>query len=183
MRFRIKGRRRSLRRCEKGTAAIEFALVAAPFFLMLVGIFEAGMMLLANYQMDDAVADIAREIRTGQAQEAGMSAAEFKAAVCQRAFLLRDCTSKLYVDVDTFPDFASLKFNPPLKKNDDGSYSLADDLGTKFNIGGAMNIIGVRVYYPWKFITAFFPDETGLADFDGTRLLSTAAAFRNEPFN
>ncbi len=184
--MRLSGKLARLRKNEKGATAVEFAMLAAPFLVLLIGVFESGTMLLVNYQLDDAVADTARLIRTGQAQAASMSAAAFKKSVCDKVILIRDCQSKLLVDVDTFPDFSSLKFPPALEKKTkpDGTvtYKLSSSVGKKFNIGTAKNIVGVRVYYPYHFITGFFAEKSGMTDYDDVKLLSTAAAFQNEPF-
>jgi len=176
-----------LRKDEDGATAIEFGMLAAPFLLLLVGVFESGTMLLVNYQLDDAVADTARLIRTGQAQEAGMNAEAFKKAVCDRIVLkIGDCKSKLLVDVDTFADFSSLSFPPALeeKTNPDGTKTkvLSSSVGKKFDIGTAKTIVGVRVYYPYHYMTGIFAKITGMTDYDDVKLLSTAAAFQNEPF-
>ena len=175
-----------LRRNENGATAIEFAMLAAPFLLLLIGVFESGTMLLVNYQLDDAVADTARLIRTGQAQAAGMSAEAFKKAVCGRVILVRNCESELLVDVDTFADFSGINFPPALeeKTNPDGTttITLSSSVGKKFSVGTAKTIVGVRVYYPYHFMTGFFARFSGMTDYDDVKLLSTAAAFQNEPF-
>jgi len=183
---RLLGKFVRMRKNEDGATAIEFAMLAAPFLVLLIGVFESATMLLVNYEMDDAVADVARQIRTGQAQAAGMSAGAFKKAVCKRIVLMSNCESQLLVDVKTFPDFSSLSFPPALVKKTqaDGTtyYVLNSSVGSSFDIGGAKTVVGVRVYYPYHFITKLIAEKSGMTDYGDVKLLSTAAAFQNEPF-
>ena len=62
-------RRRLRADSRKGSAAIEFAFVAPVFFVLLMGIFEAGIMFFAQAALQNAVTDLGRQIRTGQAAD------------------------------------------------------------------------------------------------------------------
>lgn len=50
----------------KGSAAIEFALVAPVFFILLMGTIETGVIFFAQATLQNAVNDTARLVRTGQ---------------------------------------------------------------------------------------------------------------------
>ena len=50
----------------EGAAAVEFALIAFPFFLMMGGIFEFTFHFYVNRLLDNAVEDVSRKIRTKQ---------------------------------------------------------------------------------------------------------------------
>jgi hypothetical protein len=50
----------------KGSAAVEFAMVAPVFFLLLMGTTEVGIMFFAQSSLQNAVNDAARLVRTGQ---------------------------------------------------------------------------------------------------------------------
>lgn len=85
---RLKG----LLRDEEAGAAIEYAFVAPAFIALLLGILHIALIYLAQEGLETAVEDSARLIMTGQAQTTtmgtgssayiGMSAADFKNAVC-----------------------------------------------------------------------------------------------------
>src|ERR1700694_3161527 len=63
---------RLLRR-EDGAAAVEFALVAAPFLAVLFAIMETALVFFAGQYLETLAADSTRLILTGQAQTQGWS--------------------------------------------------------------------------------------------------------------
>ncbi|MHA1524338.1 MAG: TadE/TadG family type IV pilus assembly protein, partial [Alphaproteobacteria bacterium] len=48
-----------------GVAAVEFAIVAAPFFAILFAIFETAFVFYADLMLDTGLAQAARMVRTG----------------------------------------------------------------------------------------------------------------------
>src|SRR5262245_11058474 len=106
------GARRRLRkyvRSERGAAAVELALVAGPFFYVLGCIIETGLMLFTEYVIQSSVQEAAREVRTGQAQSAAMTATQLKSVVCETASIIIDCNGKVYVYVNSAANFNALK--------------------------------------------------------------------------
>ena len=61
--------RAAWRRDERGSAAIEFAIIAPIFFFLMFVIAETALVFIAEQVMDNAVFETARLIRTGQAQQ------------------------------------------------------------------------------------------------------------------
>ena len=59
---------RRFRRDHKGAAAVEFGIIAAPFFALLMGIFQVTVIYFAQSMMETGVAEAARMVRTGQVQ-------------------------------------------------------------------------------------------------------------------
>jgi Flp pilus assembly protein TadG len=178
---RTSGKRRGLfrlfRKSEKGVTAIEFALVGGPFLYLLCVIFEAGLMLFSEYVVENGVAQAARMIRTGEAQITGMNAAQFKTQVCGNLAAYLDCTNKLHIDVRKFPAFSSIVLPSPTSG---GNLSTDVTTNSQFQIGCPMDVVVVRAYYEWNL---FFPGISQLANLSGNRrLLSSGAAFRNEPY-
>lgn len=158
-----------------GAAAVEFAIVATPFFMLLFGILEIALIFFASAVIEDGVAEAAREIRTGRLQSAGQSEADFRAVICQKISTVADC-GRLRVDVRQFTDFASTDFSAPT--NADGDL---DDSNFTFDPGGAGDVVVVRVFYDWPLLGPGLIN--GLANMPGNRrLISAATAFRNEPF-
>src|SRR5436190_18846955 len=89
-------------RREDGAAAVEFALVAAPFLALMFAIMETALVFFAGQTLETAVADSARLILTGQAQTQSFTAAQFKNAVCGKVGGLFDCQGGLQIDVHTY---------------------------------------------------------------------------------
>ena len=166
------------KKSEKGVTAIEFAMVGGPFLYLLGVIFETGLMLFSEYIIENGVTQSARMIRTGQAQAGNMTAADFKTNVCGRLSAFLDCPNKLHIDVRKFTAFANVNMPAPTKDQE-----LSDDVtkNAQFQPGGPMEVVVVRAYYEWKL---FMPGISQLANLSGgRRLLSSGAAFRNEPFS
>lgn len=160
----------------RGQAAVEFALVAAPFFFIIFGLMEICLIFIMSTVLEHAVSDASREIRTGQAQEAGFSKLEFRNSVCDKMFGLMSCDSNLHVDVKKLSSFSSADLSSPV----DGSGNF-DDSGFTFQPGGANDIVAVRVYYEWTLVTPIL--SAPLANLaNGKHLIQATAVFRNEPF-
>lgn len=167
--------RRFFAKDETGATAVEFALVAAPFFAVLGFMLLGGHILWISQSMDTSVQVISRQIRTGQAQTAGMSMDQFRSAVCEHIVMPTiECRSNLIVDVRNFDGPGSISFTPP-KKNG----SIDQDAGA-FNIGGREDYVIVKVYLAIDYLTKL-ADLLGSSDNLDVHLSATAA-FRNEPF-
>ena len=173
--FRPKFMRRMLK-SESGATAVEFGLVAFPFFMLLGCICETGIMLFSEYAIQSGVQDASRLIRTGQAQTAGMNAAAFKAKICATAGIVFDCAAGLTVYVrPSTTTFAGLQSVLPSYIN------VGPTDPTSYNCGLASNPVGVIATYDWKFTMPFMQFLGNIAG--GTkRRLSGIAIFQNEPF-
>ena len=170
------------RRGQSGTAAIEFAMIAPIFFLLLFASLETGMAYFANMVLQNGVNETARLIRTGQAQSQNMTKDQFRTKMCDEVKVLLSCDSnKLYVDVRAFASFGGSNAPPPLDGNGNMSGGMDNyDLGGSSKNGGN-TIVLYRAFYKWKLYTPLFGEY--FANMSGNiRLLSSAAAFRNEPF-
>ena len=78
---------RRFRRDEEGVAAVEFAMVAFPFFFLLTTIIEASLFFFAGQMLESAVDRVGRDIRTGQLGPE-TTVTQMKAAVCIEASVL-----------------------------------------------------------------------------------------------
>ena len=166
---------RRFTRHQRGAAAIEFALVIIPFMAMLFAIMETAIVFFATQVLETAVADSARLILTGQAQNGGYDKTSFKTAVCARITGLFDCANGIYVDVRTFTDFSSVSMTSPL----DGSGTLVNNF--VYQPGGPGQIVVVRLFYQWPiYMQIWNPQLTNMSG--NKRLLVATAAFRNEPY-
>lgn len=171
---------RRIRRDERGAAAVEFALVAMPFFLLLGAIIETALLFLADQILETAVNDAARLIRTGQATDTSGGAkaythAEFDKQVCNRLYILFDC-AYLSTDVRTYTTFGAASYTVPMdSKNNLDLTKLA------YNAGASSGIVVVRAYYQYPLFFANL--GLGLATLgNGKHLMTAVTAFRNEPY-
>ncbi len=166
---------------ERGVTAVEFGLVAAPFFALMFAILQIGLIFFSGQVLDNATSEAARMIRTGQAQMQGFSTQQFKDVICSSSGTLFDCQERLKVDVRTYDSFANANVSKPLE---DGELNDSD---FTFQMGGREQIVVVRVFYEWPVWVPLMATPGGekvqLGDLaTGNYMLSSALTFRNEPF-
>ncbi len=177
---------------QRGAAALEFAFVGGPFFFLMMGTLEAGMTLFSEHSIQQATTSASRLIRTGQAQDGGFSAADFKQRLCENLPSMLDC-GKVYINVEVRTNFTDT-----LDRTDassDGQLNSDVTEGAAFEPGNAGDIILVETFYEWDLYTPFLmhlleangtaqPAPHWLANHgDDKRLVRGIAVFRNEPFN
>jgi Flp pilus assembly protein TadG len=159
-------------RAEDGATAVEFALVAIPFLVLVFAIIELGLVFLVSLTLENAVIDVGRQIRTGQIQTAGGTATTFKASVCGKmSWLGSKCSTNLSIDVRTFSDYATSNTSAS-----DGTVPTT----MNWSPGTPGSIVLVRAYYTWPLITPLL--KTGLQNSSGKRIIYAATAFTNEPY-
>ena len=163
---------RHLVKQEDGATAVEFGLLALPFFALMFAIIETALVFFAGQTLETATADASRLIMTGQAQTtAGFDQAKFKESVCSRIYGLFDCANGVKIDVRTAATFSAANLSKPL----DANGNLMNDL--MYSPGNAGDIVIVRVMYQWPIYVALLSNMAG-----GKRLLMATASFRNEPY-
>lgn len=168
-------------RARRGVVAVEFALLAVPFFMLLLGTLEIAIQFVSQTALDHALETNARLIKTGEAQNATppMTADTFKDRVCDSMKAVigaADC-NRLHVDVRSFSGFGDV--NPPAPPVSDGSF---DDDATTFDPGGPEETVLVRAFYEYQVVTPLM--SMFLSDLDDDiKLLTSADLFRSEPFS
>lgn len=169
--------RSGLARDERGATAVEFGLLALPFFTLIAAILETAIVFLASQVLDSAVQDSARLIRTGQAQFSSYTGQMYKDAVCDRLFGLFDCTD-LKIKVSELSDFATATTADEVVDPDTGEWTLVED----YNGGDGSSIMLVEAYYKWPtFLNILGLNFASMPD--GTVLLGGVRVFRNEPYS
>lgn len=159
-----------------GATAVEFALVAAPFFALMFAILETGLVFFAGQTLETTAAQASRLILTGQAQNQSFTQDQFKSALCQRAWNFFDCNS-LMVDVRTANDFASANTSLPVDQNGNLQNNFV------YQPGSAGDIVIVRVMYQWPVYVSLLGLNQSLSNMaNGQDLMMATVAFRNEPF-
>jgi Flp pilus assembly protein TadG len=158
----------------RGVAAVEFAIIAIPFFLLIMGIIEVGLIFWASYELENATAAAARLVRTRQAQTSVYTVDQLRAQLCQNVVILTSCTTKVQLSVQTFPTFAGITVPGAVDPN--------GKLQTSFpySPGGPGAIVLLTAFYEWPLTTLL--TSSALSNLgDGNYLLQTSFAFRNEP--
>jgi Flp pilus assembly protein TadG len=176
--LRRNGRR--LVRDESAVTAIEFGLLALPFFAIIGAILQTSLIFLASQVLESAVHDASRAIRTGQAQGAGTTIEQFRADVCERLYgLFPDCAG-LHVRVNVVTNFQSATVAPPLPSPCIAPCDWSESEG--WTPGAGKAVVLVQVYYRYPVVVQLGP--LGLSNMaDGRRLLGSATVFQNEPFS
>jgi len=175
----IKAMRR-LRRNRKGSAAIEFALVAPVFFAMLFAIMETAMTFLAGQVLENGLQSSARLMFTHQAADTNMTQKAFTDDLCSRVSMLFDC-SQLRVNVSISNEGAPITLMSPIQNGkfvDNFNYQ-----NPQANTGLNQTVV-VSAFYQWPLIVTQL--GFNLANIDrgtanGKYLLASTAAFRVEP--
>ena len=158
-----------------GSTTIEFGMIAAPFLALMFAIVETTLIFFAGQTLETAVADSARLIMTGQAQNGGFDQAKFKEEVCKLVLGLFDCAGNMLIDVRTYNNFGAINNALPI----DANGNLVNNFG--YAPGGPGDIVVVRLMYQWPvFVPTLGLDVSNMAG--NKRLLVATAAFRNEPF-
>ena len=167
---------------KRGAAAVEFAFIAPMFFALTFSILEAGWYFFVNSAVEQANANAARLIRTGQAQNSTMSKDAFFAEICDVVKTFGSCDEKLTIDVSSYSDFAALAADlsaPVCRDRDDPTIEGAQFDSSDY--GAQRQIVRVRVCFLYKPITP----GLGLnlrKTAHGERQLISVSIFRNEPF-
>ena len=156
---------------KKGSVAVETAMIMLPFLTILMAMLETGYMYFLAIVIEGATSEAARQVKTGAVQKAGAPITAFRQNLCDNMFRLVSC-DELQVDVRNFSQFSGSN-PPPLA---------GDGTGNSFAPGGAGDIVVVRVAYRVNFVTPFLGQILSAGGGDGTRLLVSSSAFRNEPF-
>jgi Flp pilus assembly protein TadG len=166
---------RRFRRNRRGSAAVEFALVAPVFFALLFAILETGIVFFAGQVLESVTQDAARTVMTGQVQNSALTQAQFKTNICSRITVLFDCPNGIYVDVRSYSAFASVSVAAPIDANGNFVNNM------QYSPGGAGDVVVVRVFYQWPLIVTGLGYNISNLN-NNKRLLTATAAFKNEPY-
>ena len=167
------------RASKEGTTAVEFALVGMPFFALVCALFEAGLLLLSQQTLDNAMDYAARTVFTGAFQEGydGTPAADrLRKAVCSQVTTF-PCADVL-IDVTTSSTFAARSLTSPY---DAATKSVADGFGKKFQCPMGNDVVTVRaaVTVP-RYFGVMDPDVMAIGK--TARLIVSTMIFRAEPY-
>ena len=155
---------------------MEMALVATPFLALLIAALQLGLVYLSQSALEVATEKTARSVLTGATQTAGLTQAQFLAALCSNLPVLLSC-SKVVVDAQVYTSFSNSDTSTPTL-----TYDAKGNVTNKwsYNIGGPNDIVVLRVLYLLPVVGAL---SFNIANQLGNkRLLMTTAVFKNEPY-
>ncbi|GEO87217.1 MULTISPECIES: TadE/TadG family type IV pilus assembly protein [Alphaproteobacteria] len=178
-----------------GAAAIEFAILAIPYFMIIFAILETFTAYTAEQMVTNAVNTMARELRTGNitynlGRSTDMNQTEFRAAFCDEISIMIACSNsevetpaKLYLDVEEMPTFKDIADKVGIPRTG-GEYSDLDTSAFHFSPGGSGSINLLRAYYRWDITLDFIRGITHIRPDANTQqfLIIATTAFQNEGY-
>jgi Flp pilus assembly protein TadG len=187
------GRVSRFRRDRDGGVAIEFAILAIPFFLLVFAIIETCVAFAAEQTLNYAVDTLGRQLRTGQitfgtGEATDVTEDEFKTKFCTELSMMITCgadvDTRLFIDLKSYANFGAMPTSVPLQG---GTWGDLDTSGFAFSPGGSASINMLRAFYKWK-VTADLvrPYITNVRGASGAMpdyyLIASTTAYRNEAY-
>lgn len=165
------------RRSEEGATAVEFALLATPLFILLLGIIEVCLFFASGLVLEGGVAEAGRLIRTGQVQNAGDPKTMFETALCDHVNAMLDCGKLQYQVIHITGDtFGGAVDNEP-EFDADGNLK-----PEPFDAGNSNDIILIRAIYRYTFLTPFIGAMLSNHASDNSVLQMSTAVIKAEPY-
>lgn len=164
---------------DDGVVAVEFALIALPFFLMLLGLIEISLYFASGVVLEGSANDAARTVRTGQAQLSSNPENIFKTALCGKIGILIKCNDVQYevihITGDQFSSANAAAYQPKYDAN-------GRLIPSGFSTGNSNDVVLIRAYYQYHFLTPFLGAMiTGSASKDWSPIMSTVVV-KAEPY-
>jgi Flp pilus assembly protein TadG len=164
---------------KRGATAVEFGLLATPFFFMLMMIVEMSMVFWTRQVLQEATNQAARTVLTGESRtlytgSAAAQTAAFRDAVCARMNIATDCPTRLFIDVQPSSAFPA---------NADSMVTSGTIDVTRYQMRpvAPSEIVVVRTAFKVPVITSgFFSAMSRLTT--NENVLESVVAFRAEPF-
>lgn len=176
-----------LRTCRRGSTAVEFGLIAAPFFLLVLGIMTVGLHYFTLSALEHAVLTAGRKLRTGEAVRANLTIKDFRELVCDASGGLVPCNEKFVVHIKSGATFADL--SPPVScltadSLTPGAGKATDTVATQS--GGSSDTVLVTACYDWELGQGLWNSLWSLMSVTPTSgqktIISATTTFRSEPY-
>ena len=165
---------RSLTKDRKGSAAIEFAILALPFFVVIFAIAEIAVMYFVDSGLDAALHKAVRQVRVGVAKSGSWNVEKFKDVVCGELSYSFNCASQLKVRATIITNMASITKASPITE---GNLAVTED----FSLGDSGSYVLVQAFLPWNPTFKLYTISSAKLS-DGSYVLGSAELIKNEPF-
>ncbi|GGD02095.1 TadE/TadG family type IV pilus assembly protein [Aquisalinus flavus] len=160
-------------RDKSGATAIEFALVAPMFFIVVFAIMETSVLVMNKFTLRSIIFEVTRDLQTGEIQRSGDPADAFKKAYCGHTPKHLDCAD-IQFDVRSFASLQKIKV---VKPSFNGKGKATNFV---FKPGKQEEITMVTATMPYSFNTPLLKD---IFQSDGEPVLVVGYAItKNEPF-
>ncbi|NHK28053.1 pilus assembly protein [Parvularcula flava] len=172
---------------KRGTAVIEFAILAPLFFAILFSGFEAGMMYLKIGMVDHGVSEISRQIYTGKAK--GKSAEDVMDIFCDSVHTVIKCDGNVTLEIRKLSGYSS--FDPGAATCVNTGEDLKDEDKPAYANTAGGDIVYIRVCVNTSLLVpglknmTFYLTNVGLQlpeSAPGKYELTSSTVIRNEPF-
>lgn len=179
-------------RSKDGAAAIEFALLAIPYFLIVFAIIETFVAYTAEQLVANGVDTMGRKLRTGNITVTSTTAStymnqtQFRRAFCGEISILIQCSeaeiatpNKLWLDAKPYTNFSDMPTTIPMANGD------LNTTGLSFAPGGSGTKNMLRAYYKWDVTTDLLrPYISNAGPTGGSKyfLIVETSAFKNEDY-
>lgn len=161
-----------------GATAVEFALIATPFFFLVFGLLEVSLIFIVSTTLEFGMNEASRSIRTGTFQNGQTpTLAAFRSEVCSNLFGLIECND-IEFDIRTFASFNGAAVPSPINP----ATGLFDGSNFTFSPGAPNEIIIARAFFEQTLVTPIISQSLANLPGNKTRLISASIAFQNEPF-
>ena len=168
----------------RGSTAIEFAMLAFPFALLVFAILESCVSFAGQEVMANATDNVARQLRTGQVRAAAVTDTSLKQMICSQMQIIvaQNCPG-LQVDLRQYATFAAAAAAGfSIDKN--GVITLTGTSPTSFTAapGPSESKNMLRVFYKWPVMTNFLAMAMSNMG-TGYTLHFSSVTWQNEPFD
>lgn len=179
---------KNLIRDSDGVTAVEFALIAPVFVLILMGIIEFSLVMFVSSVMEGATSASGRYGKTGYTAVGSTRQEQIISAVASRSAGLLDAT-KITINTTVYPSFDSIDQEEPyIDSNHNGTHDVGETYTDvngnaqwdSFGVAGLGNANDVVVYtasYPWVINTPIIANFLG-----STIIISSRTVVKNEPY-
>ncbi len=175
--------RRFLRN-ERGSTAIEFAMVMPPFLVLVLGILTIALQFFTTVMLEVSVQTASRKLRTGAAQAQGLNLGDFKKLVCDASAGTIACGSQLSVLVASAPTFSELGSGPSCVSGSSMTSSPPDNSSMSSLTGSNGRAVMVTVCYTWGLGGTLWSQLKNFVSVaplvDGKCIISARSLFRLE---
>lgn len=168
----------------RGSTAIEFAMLAIPFALLVFAILESCISFAGQEVMANITDDVARQLRTGQLKQANISGTQLRDKICGRLEIMvaKGCPG-LQVDLREFTTFAAASTAGFKISGDHVELTGVANTSFQNTVGPSESKNMLRVFYPWPVMTDFMAKSMSNMANGKKTLHYASAVWQNEPFD
>ncbi len=159
-----------------GATAIEFAMLALPFFAFLYALLGIGYIYITSNTLEDATQMAGRQIRIGEVDASQMTKEQFRSLICDSVLVpTQTCLADIVVDVTSDPDISNLDTKAPVTNG------VLDPTKEQYNPGIGLDYVIVKAYLPMSSVNSLFAllDAANGPQF----VISAVMVFRSEPYS